>query len=83
MIANTLKVLAAEATVSTASDFSGKPLIRVYNHNGADVLLTVTSAATGAVSTITIRTGETLYIQKAPADTLGAATGCKMVPVAF
>lgn len=77
-----LKVLGTEATVTTANAFGGKQVIRVYNQNGADVLLTIANGGT-TTGTITVKAGETIFIQKTPAETIAAATGCKMVAVAY
>ncbi len=75
------RILGTEAAVSTANAFDGASTVRVYNNNGADVLLTITRAD-ASTQTVTIRTGETIYIQKSPADTIAAATSCRMVAVA-
>lgn len=77
-----LKVLGTEATVTTANAFGGKQVIRVYNQNAADVLLTIANGG-GTTGTITVKAGETIFIQKTPAETIAAATGCKMVAVAY
>lgn len=77
-----LKVLGTEATVTTANAFGGKQVIRVYNQNAADVLLTIANGGT-TTGTITVKAGETIFIQKTPAETIAAATGCKMVAVAY
>jgi hypothetical protein len=76
-----LRILGTEAAVATANAFNGASTVRVYNNNGADVLLTITKADT-TTQTVTIRTGETLYVQKQPADTIAAGTSCRMVGVA-
>lgn len=83
MVSPIVRVLGTEASVgSSGSDFSGKQLIRVYNSNASDVLITV---ANGGVTTgtFTLRSYETAYVNKSPAETVAAATACKMVPVAF
>lgn len=76
-----VRILGTEATVSAANTFLGASAVRVYNQNGSDVLLTITKAD-ATTQTVTIKAGETIYLQKQPADTITAATGCKMVAVA-
>lgn len=78
-----LKVLGTEATVTTANAFGGKQVIRVYNQNGADVLITIANGGGTTTGTITVKAGETIFIQKTPAETIAAATGCKMVAVGY
>jgi hypothetical protein len=87
MVATIIRLLGQEASVGTAgSDFSGNKLIRVYNSNGGDVLLTVKDNATptpNTIGTVTVKAGETIYVNKAGTDVLSAASTCKMVAVAF
>jgi len=83
MVATIIRLLGSEASVSSANSFNGNKLIRIYNQNDADVLVTVTNADLAVVGTVTVKTKETIYINKAGTDTITAATACKMVPVAF
>ena len=83
MVSPIIRLLAAEAAVSAANSFNGNKLIRIYNQNVSDVLITITNASAVVVGTVTVRTGETIYINKAGTDTVTAATACRMVPVAF
>jgi hypothetical protein len=83
MVSPIIRLLAAEAAVSAANAFNGNKLIRIYNPNATDVLITITNASAAVVGTVTVRTGETIFINKAGTDTVTAATACRMVPVAF
>lgn len=82
MTAAFLKVLGTEVTQALATSFNGATLIRVYNQNGADVVLTIVDADATS-NTVTIKAGAVEFIRKDPAGTIAAATSCKMVPVAF
>jgi hypothetical protein len=75
------RILGTEAAIAAANDLGGASTVRVYNNNGSDVLLTITKLD-ATTQTVTIRTGETIYIQKQPADTITAGTSCRMVAVA-
>jgi len=83
MVSPIIRLLAAEAAVSAANAFNGNKLIRIYNQNATDVLITITNASAAVVGTVTVRTGETIFINKAGTDTVTAATACRLVPVAF
>ena len=77
-------ILGTEQTVSAANAFNGATLLRIYNHNGADVLVTLVNCSTDyASATVTIKAGTVEYIRKDPAGTVACATSCKIVPVSF
>lgn len=84
MVSPILKVLAAESSVGTGgSDFSGKPLIRVYNSTNADVTVTIKDASANITGSFTLKTYTEAFVQKAPAESIFASATIKMVPVAF
>lgn len=84
MVATIIQVLGSEASVGTAgSDFSGNQLIRVYNSNAADVVISLLTAADATIGTFTLRSYETAYVRKSPTQKVAAATACKMTPIAF
>lgn len=84
MIATILKLLGAEASVgSSGSDFGGAKLVRIYNLNGSDVVVTVKDASANTTGTVTVKAGDTIFVQKTAEGTISAATACKMVGVAF
>lgn len=83
MVSPIIRLLAAEAAVSAANSFNGNKLIRIYNQNTDDVLITITNASAVVVGTVTVGGGDTIFINKAGTDTVTAATACRMVPVAF
>lgn len=83
MISTIVKLLGSEAAISTASTINGNQLIRVYNQNATDVLLTVTAPGAVITGTCTVKAGETIFVRKTPVETITAATACKMVAVSF
>lgn len=84
MVSTILKVLGAEASIGTGgSDFSGKTLIRVYNSTNADVTITIKDAASATTGSFTLRTYETVFVRKLPAESIFSSATVKMVGVAF
>lgn len=84
MVATILKLLGTEASVNAAgSTFNGNQLVRVYNNNGSDVVISVIDASSATTGSFTLKAGETAYVRKMPAEKVSAATACKMVAVAF
>lgn len=84
MVSPIFKVLAAETSVGTAgSDFSGKPLIRIYNNTNADVVITIKDASANTTGSFTLKTYTEAFVHKAPAESIFASATVKMVPIAF
>ena len=84
MVATILRVLGTETSVNSSGSVLGNAkLVRVYNQNASDVLITVTNAASTVTGTVTVKAGTVEYIAKAPTDSISAATACKMVSVGF
>lgn len=84
MVATIIQVLGTEASVgSSGSAFSGNQLIRVFNNNASDVVISLLTSADATVGTFTLRQYETTYVRKSPSQKIAAATACKMTPVAF
>lgn len=78
-----LTLLGTETAVSTASTVGGAQLVRVYNNNASAVVITVANTTPTTIGTCTVATLETVFIRKKAAETIAAATSCKMVSVAF
>lgn len=78
-----IQVLGTEAAVSTASALNGAQLVRVYNNNGAAVVITIADSESTTIGTFTVAAGAVEYVRKKATDTIAAATSCKMVAVAF
>jgi hypothetical protein len=85
MVTPIIKLLGTEASVNASgSTFNGAHLVRIYNSNATDVLITVTDTDTSTVTgTFTLKTYETAFVRKNAAESISAATACKMVAIAF
>jgi len=84
MVSTIIKLLDQEAVVGTGGNgFSGKTLIRVYNNTNADVAVTVKDANAAVTGNFTLRSYETVYVRKLPAESISAGVNIRMVPVAF
>ena len=70
-----------EALVTGPSTFGNASLVRVYNVNGSDVLITLTRLVDSSTPSFTIKAGSVEYVLKAPGDTLTFATSCRAVAV--
>ena len=77
----TTQALAAETLLLGPSTFNNASLVRVYNVNGTDVLITTTVLKDGTTPSFTIKAGAVEYVLKAPGDTLTFGTSCKAVGV--
>ena len=78
-------LLGSELTVGTAGSLvNNARLVRVYNNAGADVLVTVkASDGVTVTGTMTVKSGDTVYVQKGGQESIFAASNVKMVSVGF
>jgi|LauGreDrversion2_6_1035139.scaffolds.fasta_scaffold19045_2 hypothetical protein len=84
MVSTILKVLGEEAAVGTVgNNFNGKTLIRVYNNTASDVSVLVKDAAVVTTGSFTLRSYETAFVTKLPAESIFGSATIRMVPVAF
>ena len=85
-MANLIKLDGSEVALSnTASNIGFKKVIRVYNSNAADQLVTVKNGS-DVVGTITVRTGTDVILEKNTDHTLevgGSVAGVKAVAIAY
>lgn len=85
-MANTIKLLGSEVALSdTASDVAKAKVLRIYNGNAADQLVTVKDGAT-VVGTITVKTLSEVILEKNRDHTLeiaAATAGVKAVAIAY
>lgn len=85
-MAKQLKLVGSEVALSnTASDLGLQKVIRVYNGNAADQLVTVKNGST-VVGTITVKTGTDVILEKNGDHTLevgGSVAGVKAVAIAY
>ena len=77
----TTQALAAEQTITGPSTFGNASLVRVYNQNGADVLITTTVLKDASTPSFSAKAGAVEYVLKAPGDTLTFSSSCKAVGV--
>jgi hypothetical protein len=84
MVSTILKVLAQEAAVGTGgNNFSGMSLIRVYNNTASDVSVLVKDADSNTTGSFTLRSYETAFVRKLPAENIFGSATIRMVPVSF
>ncbi len=85
-MAKQLKLVGSEVALSdTASNLGLQKVIRVYNSNAADQLVTVKSGS-DVVGTITVKTGTEVILGKNTDHTLevaNAVTGVKAVAITY
>jgi hypothetical protein len=77
-----LKLLDVERTL-TGPYYLGFNLIRVFNDTAGAVLLTVKNTGGTTVGTVTVKSGEVIFIRKTATDTVEAAAGVKTVAIAI
>jgi len=85
-MANTIKLLGSEVALSdTASDIAKAKVLRIYNGDGSDQLVTVKDGAT-TVGTITVKTLSEVILEKNRDHTVEVAalvTAVKAVAIAY
>ena len=85
-MASTVKLLGSEVALSnTASNIGNAKVVRVYNGNAADKVVTVKSGS-DVVGTVTLITKEVIYLMKLSQETIevpAGTSGVKAVSVAY
>tara|TARA_Y100001958_G_C20923798_1_gene337006 strand:- start:198 stop:461 length:264 start_codon:yes stop_codon:yes gene_type:complete len=85
-MASTVKLLGSEVAVSnTASNIGNAKVVRIYNGNAADKVVTVKSGS-DVVGTVTLITKEVIYLMKLSQETIevpAGTSGVKAVSVAY
>lgn len=81
-MAEIVKPVSSEIALSTANTVSNAAVVRVFNNTGGPALITRASEGT-TVGTITIASGEVIYLQKASTETLASNVTVRAVSVAF
>ena len=85
-MANTIKLLGSEVALSdAASDVAKARVLRIYNGNGADQLVTVKDGST-VVGTITVKTLSEVILEKNRDHTVevpALTSGIKAVAIAY
>jgi len=84
MVSPILKVLGQEVAVGTGgNNFNGSTLIRVYNNTASDVSVLVKDAEAVTTGSFTLRSYETVFVRKLPAESMFSTATIRMVPIAF
>ena len=91
MVSTILKVLGEEIIVgsgetsgdSPGNNFNGGTLIRVYNNTINNVYVIVKNSDDEITGKFTLRTTETVFVRKMPAESIFASADILMVQVAF
>lgn len=77
-----VKVVASEIALTTANTVSNASLVRIFNGSGGQAL--ITRAENGnTLGTVTLVSGEVIYLQKYPTETLASNVSVRAVSVAF
>ena len=83
MVTPIITVLGSEQSVTTATALSGAKLLRIYNAQATDVVVTITTSADVTVGTITVPTKQVLFLDKNPTDKIACASACLVVPIGY
>jgi hypothetical protein len=78
----TLKVLAAETTLTAATNVDLATVVRVLNTSTAAVV-TRKDVDSATIGTFTMAANEVAYVEKEPTDTLEGGAAFKAVKVAY
>lgn len=81
-MAEMVKLISSEIALSTANTVSNASVVRVFNNTGGQALITRASEG-AAVGTITLASGEVIYLQKASTETLASNAAVRAVSVAY
>jgi hypothetical protein len=77
-----LKVLAAETTLTAATNVNTATVVRVINTSTAAVVTRKDSAG-ATIGSFTMAANEVVYVEKEPTDTLEGGAAFKAVKVAY
>lgn len=83
MVSPILSVFGLEQSVTTAVTFNGAKLLRVYNAQATDVVVTISNSSDVTVGTVTVPSKNTIFVTKNPTDKIACASACLVVPVGF
>ena len=81
-----IKVLAAEGSLSSASNVDKATVVRLFNTHSAALLITRKTAGGATIGSLTADNGKVIYLEKDPTDTLTAASNggsVKVVKIAY
>ncbi len=78
-----IRLLGSEAGIASASNVGFAKLVRVLNNKTSVQVITQKNAGGTTIATVTLAAGESVFIAKAPTDTLTGAATSLTVSVAF
>ena len=78
-----IRLLGSEAGIASASNVGFAKLVRVLNNKTSVQAITQKNAGGTTLATVTLAAGESVFIAKAPTDTLTCAATSLAVSVAF
>ena len=78
-----IRLLGSEAGIAAASNVGFAKLVRVLNNKTSVQAITQKNAGGTILATVTLAAGESVFIAKAPTDTLTGAATSLAVSVAF
>ena len=78
-----IRLLGSEAGIASASNVGFAKLVRVLNNKTSVQVITQKNAGGTTIATVTLAAGESVFIAKAPTDTLTGAATSLSVSVAF
>lgn len=82
-MAELIKIIGSEVSLSTASNVGLAVAVRLYNNTAGAVLVTRATSGAVTIGTVTLAVGEIMYVQKQPTDTLAAASAIRAAAVAI
>ena len=81
-----IKLLAAEADLSSASNVGNATLVRLYNGHSAALVVSRKDSGGSTIGSMTVLNGTVVFMEKNATDTLTASAGgasVKVVKIAF
>tara|TARA_X000001036_G_C20647168_1_gene793470 strand:- start:1320 stop:1571 length:252 start_codon:yes stop_codon:yes gene_type:complete len=78
-----IRLLGSEAGIASASNVGFAKLVRVLNNKTSVQVITQKNAGGTTIATVTLAAGESVFIAKAPTDTLTGAATSLTVSVGF
>jgi len=69
-----IKVLAAEGSLTSASNVNTATVVRLYNSHSAAIVITRKNVGGTTIGSFSAVNGEVVYVEKDPTDTLTAAS---------
>ena len=78
-----MKVLSQETSINTTSTVSNATVVRIFNGNTSDEIVTRTDSNDNIIGKLTVPSKEVLYIQKNSTDKLSASNGVLASKIAY